>query len=352
MRHHAVLRYLCFLTVFLALQGTAALAQTCAEMPFVNGRTADADQLNDYLACLAPIANPTFTGNVGIGTPTPSTILTVAKVGSASSAPTITIAGYKDDLSSGAYLELSKSRGASVGVNVPTASGDAFGVIDFVGVTANGDWNEGARIIGFQDDTDGTTYVPGRLVFYTGTSSAAPVEQMRITSAGRVGIGTASPGYTLHVNGSVAGTSAYNNLSDLRLKKNIVPIAGALGIIEQLQGVRFDWREPGERSIGKTLNLPVGEPQVGFIAQEVAKVLPQAISDAGGKDHLLSTQESKVVPVLVEAVKELAAENKRLLAIQVKQAGELAELQRRIGHTKQRVAAQAPARLLKMSGRR
>ena len=130
------------------------------------------------------------------------------------------------------------------------------------------------------------------------------------TAGGSVGIGTASPSYTLHVNGSVAGTSAYNNLSDRRLKKNIVPIAGALAIIEQLQGVRFDWRKPDERTVGKHLNLPVNDPQVGFIAQEVQKVLPQAVTVADSGDHLMSTQESKVVPVLVEAVKQLATLNK------------------------------------------
>jgi hypothetical protein len=139
--------------------------------------------------------------------------------------------------------------------------------------------------------------------------SGTPFTAVTVEQSGLVGIDTTSPSYNLHVNGSVAGTSAYVNLSDARLKKNVVPIRDALSIIGQLQGVRFQWRSPEERTIGKNFNLPVRQPQVGFIAQNVKAVLPEAVSVAKDRDATMSVAESKVVPVLVEALKELKAAN-------------------------------------------
>jgi hypothetical protein len=132
---------------------------------------------------------------------------------------------------------------------------------------------------------------------------------MRITSVGAVGIGTASPGYTLHVNGSVAGTSAYNNLSDARLKKDVQPINDALAIVEQLRGVTFNW----DQTVDPTMKLDERN-HVGFIAQEVEAVLPQAVSTATDARQTKSVAYSEVIPVLTEAIKQLKAENDALKA--------------------------------------
>ncbi len=58
--------------------------------------------------------------------------------------------------------------------------------------------------------------------------------------------------------------------SDIRLKKNVQPLAGALDDLAKLRAVTFEWREPGEHG-------PAGT-QVGFIAQEVEKVKPEWVS--------------------------------------------------------------------------
>jgi hypothetical protein len=141
--------------------------------------------------------------------------------------------------------------------------------------------------------------------------------------AGNVSIGTTANSYTLQVNGSVAGTQAYVNASDARLKKNIKTLEHGLDTVEKLRGVRFDWRTPEEREVGQSLNLPADQPQVGFIAQEVEKVLPEAVVIS--KDGIRSMEESKMTPVLVEAVKELKADNddlrKKLEAVENHKGG-------------------------------
>jgi hypothetical protein len=137
----------------------------------------------------------------------------------------------------------------------------------------------------------------------------AQTEKMRISSTGNVGIGTTTPSYTLHVNGSVAGASAYVNTSDARLKKDVQPIGDALAIVEALRGVTFNW----DQTVDPALKLD-DRNHVGFLAQEVEKVLPQAVSTATDARQTKSVAYSEVIPVLTEAIKQLKAENDALKA--------------------------------------
>ena len=132
-----------------------------------------------------------------------------------------------------------------------------------------------------------------------GTSGA---ERVRVTASGSVGIGTSSPSYTLHVNGSVAGTSAYVNLSDVRFKKNIKPLNDSLSKVLQLNGVFFDWNKDFDESMNlDELN------HIGLLAQEVEKIIPQSVFTASDKNRTKSVAYTDLVPVLIEAIKELNA---------------------------------------------
>ncbi len=137
-----------------------------------------------------------------------------------------------------------------------------------------------------------------------------------VSNAGNltVGGGTAPSGYVLYANGAAGGASAWTNLSDGRLKKNITEITDALSLVEQLRGVRYQWRETAERSIGKSLKLPSGKAEIGLVGQEVAKVLPEAVSMPAGPEGMYGLKEGNLVAVLVEAVKEQQAEIKALEA--------------------------------------
>jgi hypothetical protein len=127
------------------------------------------------------------------------------------------------------------------------------------------------------------------------TFQTAGVERMSIISDGKVGIGTVMPQYTL----DVAGVIRANNVSpsDARLKTEIAPLSEALDTVLALRGVTYRWDREGFPE----KHLPEGR-QIGLIAQEVEKVLPEVVSTDG--QGLKSLSYQSLVPVLVEALKE------------------------------------------------
>ena len=99
----------------------------------------------------------------------------------------------------------------------------------------------------------------------------------------------------LFVNGAVTATN-FVTPSDSRLKMKIETLANSEWAIGQLRGVRFEWRDTGSRDIG-------------FIAQELEKVIPEAVVKRSGE---LYVADDKVVPYLVESVKTLLERVNRL----------------------------------------
>jgi hypothetical protein len=100
---------------------------------------------------------------------------------------------------------------------------------------------------------------------------------------GGVGIGGA-----LNVGGDV---TAYAT-SDQRLKDNITPIPNALEKVLSISGNTFDWNEKSEKE----------GSDVGIIAQEILEVLPEVVTTRD--DGYLAVRYEKLVPLLIEAIKE------------------------------------------------
>jgi len=147
--------------------------------------------------------------------------------------------------------------------------------------------------------------------FVWGDSSISVFEsdadaQFIIDADGGVGIGTDNPLELLHVAGISLATD-HTTPSDGRWKTSIRPIEDALGVVESLRGVTFKWNEQAA-----ALGAAVGERSVGFIAQEVLPVLPEAV--VGESTGLLSVSYERLVAVLVEAVKEQEMQLRRLEA--------------------------------------
>jgi len=95
--------------------------------------------------------------------------------------------------------------------------------------------------------------------------------------------------------GSVTATN-FITPSDSRLKMKIETLANSEWAIGQLRGVRFEWRDTGAKDIG-------------FIAQEIVDVIPEAVVARAGE---LYVAYDKVVPLLVETVKTLLERVNRL----------------------------------------
>ena len=110
--------------------------------------------------------------------------------------------------------------------------------------------------------------------------------------------GAGNPAQELQVTGDGVFTgniTAYYS-SDISLKDNIRPIESAIFKVKQIRGVTFDWNEKSNK-----LQQEKGH-DVGLIAQEVEKVLPEIIQIR--EDGIKAIQYEKVVPLLVEAIKE------------------------------------------------
>ena len=93
---------------------------------------------------------------------------------------------------------------------------------------------------------------------------------------------------------------AFYNFSDRRLKENLVPLKGSLDSVCKLTGYTYNYINNPEQSVA------------GLIAQEVQEVLPEAVFETTEKtddgDAYLGVRYEVLVPMLVEAIKELKAE--------------------------------------------
>jgi len=102
-------------------------------------------------------------------------------------------------------------------------------------------------------------------------------------------------GGTFHADADIVAYSS-TVASDEKLKINIENTQYGLSDVLKLRGVDFNWKEKLD-----------GRRDVGFIAQEVQKVIPELVREVDGlkgEDSHLAIDYGKVVPILVEAVKE------------------------------------------------
>jgi hypothetical protein len=304
---------------------------------------------------LTPRMTITNAGNVGIGTSSPVTTnlvgaLTIVKSYNGDT-PTSTTAQAYYGTQSSLYL-FGRNAGVSIISNNIEEGKIAFG-------------NASTPIYASITTGSGTSSVGGDMYFKVGSDT----ERMRITSGGNVGINNTTPSTYLDVSNNGTNNNAYittrntgingyrsgaiftnsaagglswylvstnngdgdwgggkfaistNNAvgvylngstattwtgqSDIRLKDIDSEIENAIDKVNKLRGVRFTWKSDETKKM-----------QVGLIAQEVKEVLPEAVDfEEGNEDYKMGVQYTDIIPLLVNAIKELSAKVETLEAI-------------------------------------
>jgi len=203
------------------------------------------------------------------------------------------------------YLEIKGSTSTGV-LGFATGQADADG--NLAGMTEFHDLNStsGSTRVGYIATRLRGTTANNRgsgIAFAIKTDNSATVtELLHIESTG-VGIGTSSPAQALHVVGEIIATgniTAY--YSDDRLKTKLGNIENALDKVSKLNGFYYEANETAQ-ALGYK---PVRE--VGLSAQQVEAVLPEVVAPAPIDNEYKTLHYERVIPLLVEAIKELKAE--------------------------------------------
>jgi hypothetical protein len=165
--------------------------------------------------------------------------------------------------------------------------------------------------INFADATTGNAF---NSIYYTSQSSTALASQVYVVNYKTPGASSGTAAYQFYGDGTAnkTGGGSWGSISDVRLKDNVTPLTGALAKINTLNPVSYTWKI-------ETIN----DPTVGFIAQEVENVLPNAVTrhkPTEAESQFITDQtctvgfQADMTAYLVGAIKELSAEIESLKA--------------------------------------
>ncbi len=232
-------------------------------------------------------------GNIGIGNPAPLCYLYFNKPTTLNDFHTQwdnTLAG--DAIAR--FQNTNATNGNRVLFGVTNYNASAFQASAVIGLHLNTAGEGGTGVEGFSNSDDAVGVYAG----FTGGTDPSAI------------------GWALLSNGWAGGTTAWQNLSDSRIKKDIKPIENPLAIIKQIKGVEYYY----DNSLYPDLNLDTESKQIGFIAQDIEAVLPYLVREANirgtngeyspSMNQKLSVYKLKtfsysdIVPILLEGMKE------------------------------------------------
>ncbi len=279
-------------------------------------------------------------GNLGIGTASPSRLLDVENSGGAAFASIVSstsdnaalLLGDTDNDALGRVeyenandaMKLYTAGSTRLTINSSGTvdfTNDVFTTGDFVAgkgsgsiaLTINDGYGNSNIAFNHQNGTPDQDGNAVRLEVNTDVTSGAYLDfegKSNVTQGVAVGLNAMARMYAdsgdFHAEGNVIAYST--SISDERLKENVEQVTGALDMLDQIRGVTFDRKDTGKKS-------------AGVIAQELEQVMPYAIYETalplktGSEDDIYKLVEYDALhAVLIEAIKELRAEVEALRA--------------------------------------
>ena len=272
----------------------------------------------------ASASGPRFVNTTSIIVGYASTALSV--IGAVSSATNL--AGgtaqsivYQSAPGSTAFLAASSTSGwvlSSNGTGSPPTWVLGAGTANFAGTATNLAGGTAGQVP-YQTGPGQTSFfgegTPGNVLVSNGTSTPTynntltlvSVTSATSTQTGALQVrGGAGIGGDLYVGRDIYGlgeiTAYYGATSDRRLKTNIGSINNGLAKVLTLDGIVYNWNELAN----KDLNVK----EAGVIAQQIQAVLPEAVVER--EDGYLTVKYDRIIPLLIEAIKELSAEVEEL----------------------------------------
>jgi hypothetical protein len=159
----------------------------------------------------------------------------------------------------------------------------------------------------------------GEVTTFSFNSSGAGGQGGGLGGGGQGGGGLGGGGFG--GGGQGGGGLGGGGFSDARLKENVASLEYGLETVQNLNPVRFNWKETAEVQVTHLDGLretKVVQPkqalgdqeEIGLLAQDVEKLVPEIVND--DPNGLKRVSYDKLVPVLIKAVQELAEENAQL----------------------------------------
>ena len=196
-------------------------------------------------------------------------------------------------------IDISASGNVGIGTASPTAKLDVSGTIALTG-------NSFANGPSVSNNQDGLLLVAGTTLGVRINNQNNSGELLRVTNAGNVGIGTAAPDQKLSVNGEADKTGgntwlsfSYERLKNIKGRFNL-----GLKAVMQLQPIRYEY------SKNNALGLKSDGEHIGFGAQAVQKIIPEAVTK--NSEGYLMVNGDPILWTMLNAIKEQQQEIEQL----------------------------------------